>query len=251
MTKKTFITFGGGGQRYYDAINRLCNQARKIELFDEIKGITDNDLRNDTSFWEKHGDFIINNQRGFGYWLWKPYIIQKELANMSYGDVLVYCDSGNEINYHAREEFITLINSINDKQLIATDAEEHIKKWNKRDLLNLLNMDNEETLKHSQHQAGASMYVKNDTIMNFVKEWYSLCENYHNIDDSPSNLPNYPEFIEHRHDQSVFDLLSIRYGLRNVDFDPTYFHNWNDLVRSKPILTPRNLTGTSIFKELQ
>ncbi len=225
----------------------------KIELFDEIKGITDNDLRNDTSFWEKHGDFIINNPRGFGYWLWKPYIILKELENMSYGDVLVYFDCGNEINYHARDEFRRLIDSIGDRQLIATSAGQPIKNWTKRDLLVKLNMDNEETLKYCQHQTGVEMYIKDDTIVNFVKEWYGLCEDYHNIDDSPSNIQNYPEFIEHRHDQSVFDLLSIKYGLRNTDFDPTYYENWNDynLVSSRPVLTARNKTGTSYYKELQ
>jgi hypothetical protein len=251
--KKTFITFGAGGQNYYDAVNRLCNQARKTELFDEIKGITDNDLRGDGSFWGRHGSFIMNNPRGFGYWLWKPYIILKELEKMSYGDILVYFDCGNEINYHARDEFRRLIDSIGDKQLIATNSWQPIKSWTKKDLLVNLNMDNEETFKHRQHQAGVVMYIKNDTIMNFVKEWYSLCEDYHNIDDSPSNIQNYPEFKEHRHDQSVFSLLSIKYNLINTDFDPTYFENWNDysLVRSRPVLTARNKTGNSIYKELQ
>jgi hypothetical protein len=252
MPNNVFITFGAGGQNYYEAVNRVCNQAKKTELFDVIKGITDNDLKNDSSFWSRHGSFIMDNPRGFGYWLWKPYIILKELEQMSYGDVLVYCDCGNEINYHARDEFKRLIDIIGKKQLIETSGGQPVRKWTKRDLLVQLNMDNDNILDQTQHQAGLTMYVKNDTILNFVTEWYNLCENYHNIDDSPSDIPNHPEFIENRHDQSVFNILTLKYNLRCTDFDPTYFEDWNDynLIRYRPAVTARNKTGTSCYREL-
>lgn len=112
MPKKVFITFGAGGWNFYEAVNRICEQAKKTDLFDEIKGFTDNDLRNDSSFWNKHGNFIVKNPRGFGYWLWKPYLILRELNKMFEGDVLVYFDCGNEINYHAKDEFSKLIESV-------------------------------------------------------------------------------------------------------------------------------------------
>jgi hypothetical protein len=32
-----------------------------------------------------------------GYWLWKPYLIDRELKNMRDGDYLIYCDAGVEI----------------------------------------------------------------------------------------------------------------------------------------------------------
>lgn len=113
-------------------------------------------------------------------------------------------------------------------------------------------MDNDNVLCQNQHQANTTIFYKNDNIMNFVNEWYSLCEKYHNIDDSPSRIQNYREFVEHRHDQSVFSLLTIKYNLRNIDFDPTYFQNWNDynLIRHRPVVTARNKTGRSFYKEL-
>ena len=252
MSKKYFITFGAGKNYYYEAVNRLCNQAIKTELFDVIKGITDNDLRNDISFWEKHGNFIENNPRGFGYWLWKSYIILNQLEKMNYGDILVYCDSGDEINYYAKEEFKKIIDSINEHQFIGTNSGCTIKNWVKRDLLIALNMDNDTILYEMQHQSGASMYLKNDTIMKFVKEWYNLCENYHNIDDSPSIACNYSEFIEHRHDQAVFDLLTLKYNLRNTDIDPSlYTSNDYNVIKNRPVITGRNRSGISVYKELQ
>jgi hypothetical protein len=252
MSKKVFITFGAGGRNFYEAVNRICEQAKKTDLFDEIKGFTDNDLRNDISFWDKHGNFISKNPRGFGYWVWKSYLILQTLDKMSVGDILLYCDCGNEINYHAKEEFNKLLESSSEKQLIATDSGHSTRNWTKRDLLVLLDMDNDSVLSQNQHQSNTMIFVKNDNIMNVVREWYSLSENYHNIDDSPSRIQNYLEFVEHRHDQSIFNLLIIKYNLRNIDFDPTYFQNWNDynLIKNRPLVTARNKTGRSFYQEL-
>jgi len=63
---KYFITFGAGGQNYYDAGNRLINQARNLTVFEKLILYTDKDLKNDNEFWDKHSTFINNNPRGYG-----------------------------------------------------------------------------------------------------------------------------------------------------------------------------------------
>ena len=55
-------------------------------------------MYNDKEFWKKNGDFIEKNKRGYGYWLWKSYIIKKTMDMMKDGDILLYLDSGCEIN---------------------------------------------------------------------------------------------------------------------------------------------------------
>ena len=35
---------------------------------------------------------IFKHQRGFGYWLWKPYIILRKLEELNDNDILVYID---------------------------------------------------------------------------------------------------------------------------------------------------------------
>ena len=64
--KKTFITFGGGGQNYIDAGIRLKKQVESLELFDDVILITDKDLQKDKVFWGKHSNFILKNEKGFG-----------------------------------------------------------------------------------------------------------------------------------------------------------------------------------------
>jgi hypothetical protein len=36
---------------------------------------------------------ILNHERGSGYWLWKPYILLKELYLASEGDIIIYSDA--------------------------------------------------------------------------------------------------------------------------------------------------------------
>jgi hypothetical protein len=73
----TFVTFGSHAN-YIDATNRLTDQAKQLEIFDEIKNYNSNSLKNEPEFWDKHKDFCEKNKRGYGYWLWKPYLIKKK-----------------------------------------------------------------------------------------------------------------------------------------------------------------------------
>jgi len=61
-------------------------------------------IMNDNEFWNKHKDFILNNKRGYGYWIWKPYLIKKTIDKLNNGDIILYMDADstikmNEINY--------------------------------------------------------------------------------------------------------------------------------------------------------
>ena len=69
--KKVFLTFGSDNnerQHIYHA-NCLSEQIKELDIFDENNVYTENHLINDKPFWDKHGEFIINNKRGFGYWI--------------------------------------------------------------------------------------------------------------------------------------------------------------------------------------
>ena len=208
-----FITFGAGGQKYYDAVIRLTSQANNVNLFDKIIGYTDVDLKNDFEFWNKHGTFITNNQRGYGYWIWKSYIIKKTMDTMLDGDILLYLDAGCEIDINKKQILSDYINYVTTECLIVTET--HIpniviyfeKDWTKMDLLLQLDMLDDKYLSTPSYQAGAQLILKCDKMIAHVNQWYDLCCNYHNIDDSPSISSNLQCFREHRHDQSVCSLL--------------------------------------------
>jgi hypothetical protein len=81
------------------------------------------------------------------------------------------------------------------------------------DLILHLDVLNDTIMNSVQHQTGALMYYVCDETRNLVNEWYDICCHYHYIDDSPSIHPNLYTFWEHRHDQSVFSLLTYKYDL--------------------------------------
>ena len=99
-TKNTFITFGGPTSNYHRSVDRICLEAKEFDFFHDIIGYKDSDLKQDKPFWDQHGSFIQNNPRGYGYWLWKSYLIRKTFNQMKENDILIYCDAGCKINLH-------------------------------------------------------------------------------------------------------------------------------------------------------
>lgn len=221
------MSFGGGGQNYYDALNRIKNEVKQTNVFDEIISFTDEDLKKDHEFWEKHGNFIENNNRGYGYWLWKPYLIMKTMENMNDNDILFYIDSGCEITEYNQNEYDILqkmIRNCNNYDLLYTLTCCDEKMYTKMDLFKYMNLIDDKVMNSIMRQATIVIIKKNDITVDFIKDWYRIACNYHMIDDSPSILPNDSSFIEHRHDQSVFSLLlnTSKYNKLNTENNIIY-----------------------------
>lgn len=215
---KYFITFGGGPQNYIESGKRLIKQAQSLKLFNKTTLYTDNDLKSDYNFWKKHGDFINNNKRGYGYWIWKPYIIKKTIELMNDGDILLYLDSGCEIDIKKKQKINKYFEYVKKDYIIARPTSRE-KDWNKMDLIIYLNMNDSNILNTSQRAAGAILFYINKQTRNLVNTWYNIGCNYHMIDDSKSIIPNLNSFKEHRHDQSIFSLLTKKYNIyskRNI-----------------------------------
>lgn len=221
MSIKKFITFGANGPNYIEASNRLITQAHSLDLFNQIYLFTIDDLIADNNFWQTHSEFILNNNRGYGYWLWKPFIIKKTFDSLSDGDILLYLDAGCEIEINEKQYLIDLINILdinnNNELIIGTIGCGFVKNWCKIDLIVRLNTHS--YLDTYQHQAGANLYIVNQTTRQFINEWYDICCDYHMIDDSLSIHKELDSFIEHRHDQSVFSLLSKKYNIFTTGLD--------------------------------
>ena len=88
---------------------------------------------------------------------------------------------------------------------------------------------------------------KTETSINFLNEWIEVFEKrFDLIDDTTSKTLNHKDFIENRHDQSVYSLLCKKYNLQSfsafecdwayLDNERTWEHNKNS-----PILAKRDL----------
>lgn len=212
-----FISFGGPSINYHRAVNRIVHEAKATDLFSSIKGYTDKDLREDTFFWRSHGQFLEENKRGYGFWLWKPYLIKKNLSQMKDGELLFYADAGCEFNVNKpREYLLDRFNRIRQERKIIGCFTCSEKSYNKMDLVKLLGMEEHpKYLNGGQHAATAFLLIKTPEITKLVDEWWYIAtkDNYHFISDEPSISPNSKHFKDHRHDQAIFSLLTKKYNL--------------------------------------
>ena len=251
-----FLSFGGGSNDFNKALERIIKQAEEFKLFDKIIGYTEKNLIEDTEFWNKHCDFITNNRRGYGYYIWKPYIINKILKEMNENDILLYLDSGCELNINGKNKLLDFFNIVKSKKLIGTMASSTDYNYTKMDLIKYMQMENSlSLLQTSQIQSGIIILLKYNETSNLINEWCNIAtNNYHFINDDKSVENNFNGFIEHRHDQSIFSLLAKKHGLLNFDIGETCWgcgieaaNNYRDAL-DYPIWSCRNRTGNSIVE---
>jgi len=215
-----FMSFGGGAGKHRRAVRRVCREARAFGLFDAITGHTDRSLRRDfPDFWQEHGAFIeANRRRGYGCWLWKPFLILRRLQAMREGDILLYADAGCELNPYGKPRLIEYLEMCAAHSvvtfLVASRGEYPVKHWTKMDTM--LHLDPElQTAERAQHGGNIILLKKTADTVNLAREWFAVCagSNYHHLDDSESGAANDGNFSEHRHDQAVLTLLLVQHGL--------------------------------------
>ena len=241
--KINFISFGN--KIYYKSLNRIENEVAKFNLFNDIIIVRDQNLKNDDlykEFWLKHKNFIESNRRGYGYWIWKSYIILKQLEKMNNNDVLIYADAGCQMNINGIDRLLNYIDIVQKSDYgILTFQMCHLEKtWTKMDTIKfILNDDNKftEIINTGQIIATTMIIKKCEHAIKLINEWYNTLNNYHLLDDSKSTQSNDNTFREHRHDQSIFSLLIKKYGGEIIP-DETWYTNWND-GNKIPILAKR------------
>ena len=210
---KAFITFGAGGQNYKDACSRLTRQASQMNVFDKITSFSDNDLKEDNEFWLKHSEFILKNKRGYGNWLWKPYLIKKQMEQMKDGDILLYLDAGCELDIRKRDLMIEYFSIIKKDLIIGTTTRFIEKHYTKMDLFIELDLATDTYFDSKQRQGGVNMFYVCEDVRKLVDEWYRISSIYNLLDFSKGNNANSPDFKEHRNDQSIFSLLTKKYNI--------------------------------------
>ena len=204
----TFMTFGN--EQYRRPLYRIICESLKIPIFKRIIGYDETALKNSAEFWSKNGEFILNNPRGYGFWIWKSYLILKTLEQMDDNDILIYADSGcciYETGLQRLNEYITRADNHPSGMLTFQTG----NPWNlesyytKMDVIKELNA--EQLLNTYQIIAGIQIIRKNAVSIRHIQRWYDLCCNHHLISDKDSIIPNTSNFKEHRHDQSIFSIL--------------------------------------------
>jgi hypothetical protein len=184
-----FLTFAAGNTAIRMAGRRLLLEAIRSDVFESVKCETENSLKQDNNFWKVHSSFITSSQnaRGWGKWLWKPYIIMKHLERIPENSLLLYLDAGCHLNLRqenprkrfyeycsmaAREGALAmqLVNGQFDHKEIDDLSEE---SWCPQDILNYLHVP-DSLRKTPQMQSGILLFRNDSSSKEFVKNWFDL-----------------------------------------------------------------------------
>jgi hypothetical protein len=200
---------------YYGSQRLNTDSGKTLCKFDVSLSFNKENL--DNSFVQKN-NHILNQPRGAGYWLWKPYCIVKALSQMNDNDLLFYTDSGSYF-LTSIDPITQIMENTEEKLLLFTLEEFHThEKWTKRDCFVLMDMDKEPYISCGQILASFVLMKKTKFVIDFMNEWLNYAQDYRLITDSPNECgkPNYANFIDHRHDQSILSLLGRKYNIKTI-----------------------------------
>lgn len=177
----------------------------------------------DADFRERNKD-VLSIRKGNGLYLWKPYFLNKAYKELKPGDYLIYTDAGsiyvNKIQYlidcMEKEQTDIMVFSLQNEMLE--------RKYTKRDAFVLLDCDSPQYTDTPQSVGGYVILKKSDFVEKFIAEDLEYAQDKRMIteQENTQGLPNYPEFIAHRHDQSVWSLMVKKYGIKRFR-DPSQY----------------------------
>ena len=104
-----FITYGN--YKYKRQKDALSLSAKRSDWFDTVTVYGPSDLDDNFTSKCKH---VLEEQQGGGCWIWKPYIISKNLNEISDNDVLIYLDAGCELSSKSLGPYTVTVSNQSD-----------------------------------------------------------------------------------------------------------------------------------------
>jgi hypothetical protein len=214
--KIRLVTFASDG---FHAQQAYLNKSARNSGVTEFAPWSEREIKT-TDFYETH-KAILDVKRGVGYWLWKPYIIRRELDSLKDGDFVLYYDVGRPSIPHRisrpLDPLLGWCERKNGGMLPGVYAPEYGRnaKWTKRECFILMGCDERMYWDYPQIQATYSVWQKSRHSETFVDEWLSWCCVPGMLADETTHPgpSNFPDFVDHRHDQSVVTNLALRRGV--------------------------------------
>lgn len=263
-TQIILLTFGAGNIRWHRAAKRLKREAEKLEIFTRVYALDDKWLRIfDFEVYELVQSFLrIGDFKGFGYWAWKSAALT--WAHERHPNaLLIYLDSGFVIpnTERARLGFLRWIEFTRTHGSLALCLPNHPeKKWTKQETMQ--EIDPSESLVDTMQIQGGFIFLTAEQGDEFLPQYRELIlkENGFHISDD-TRFGDFPGFISHRNDQSVFSLLWKRRNMFSIldETDPSNhtgiaiaarYASGFDYFNSKPIIRFLRL-GERIIARLQ
>ena len=204
--KKVLITYGDS--KFEMAKNRFIQQAKALKIFDKIIAYSEDELSE-----ELRNSEVFKEKRGGGLWSWKPDVILTTLNDMEDGDILVYCDAGCSL--YASKEWQRIWNVLKQYELIAQRIYQRTDQWTRKNIIQYFETSNAQNWeKCFQFLATVVILKVSPFTRKLITEWRKLMiEHPEMVKDTTSEerKSESKNFIENRHDQSLYSALIYKY----------------------------------------
>ena len=199
--------------RPYAGYQRINTLTGRLSGFDECRSCGPSDI--DAEFARQNAE-ILAAARGAGYWLWKPYVVARTLQRLDDGDLLFYADVATHF-VSTIEPVVTEMERRNIDVLVLGEGFVEAQ-FTKRDALVLMNADAADYVQSPQRFASCFAMRNTPRSRRFAGEFLDYACDARVLTDLPNQcgLSDYPEFVAHRHDQSIFSLLTKKAGIEYV-----------------------------------
>ena len=229
--KKIFIAYADAALAY--SLKRIGRQASKIKVFDEVILYTPADLPD-----EIKAHPLMQYSRGGGYWIWKPWLIQKTLREHAPGDIVVYADAGSTLRkssewdrlFKLMEQYDTLC-----FQYAETVPEfahwgnacTKINYWTKKRALTFLDeYFHDNAYRENCKVMGGLLFMKNPDN-SLLKCWLDISLSHPEliVDPTPEEIEDQESgFAYHKHEQSI--ITSLAYYDKTVCMIPETYEKY-------------------------
>lgn len=215
--KTYFISYGD--DRYKDARVRIGLQARESGMFDNITIFAREDIAEDYMAELKEP---LSRKRGGGYWLWKFHFIKRTLSHMKNGEFLVYADADFTIVPNASLRFYDFLKLANVSRggMLGFRSTNHEREWTSDRVFHALGLyDNEDFMDSFQVLSGLLIFQKNEQVDQLIEMDMAVIHSNPLVITDDYNVESSlrrPEFIENRHDQSIFSVSTKCFGIVGV-----------------------------------
>lgn len=213
MRRKIYITFSGGA---YDGTTEKIIRAAPRFGAEEVW------VYDDLWIKEKRPEFMQryrwafehHHKRGFGWYIWKPYVILQALERAQIGDIILFTDADTwpigdlNVLYETCEK--------DGGIMLFTVAAANQRQWCKRDCFIVMGQDDP---KYYDRQAAVARFILVQKGAReperILREWLDYTGDQRCNTFDPSVLgPELPGFIEHRCEQAILTNLAHKYELR-------------------------------------
>jgi hypothetical protein len=195
--------------------NDTVKDLAKFKIFNDFHIFNEIDLYK-TKFYSKN-KHILDQKKGFGYCLWKPYYILEILNLIPENETLIYMDSA-DIIFNPPLFIDCVTDAINSQDAMFIGGGFKQSQYTKYDCFYKMNCLDEKYRNQIQLEAGVVAFKNTSKNKEFVNKWLEFCKDENIVTDMPNVYGNnFPEFIDHRYDQSVLTNLFVDFDCKEFE----------------------------------